>query len=309
MTTMHHGDNKSLPFPTPLVEKHRPRRIEDFVGLVKPKRILEAFVKKPFDSAWFFLGPSGVGKTTLAMALGEQINAYVYQIASRTCDLEAVEHVAHICSLIPFNFTTGKPCNHNLVIVNEAEQMTPSAQNFFLSKLDATAPPPRTIFIFTANSTQGLDERFLSRCRQLDFSADSLEGELEEYLSNIYKREGGKYPINFCDIAKAAKFNVRTAINSLETELLIGTNRKGLPSGDLKILPVHTHFCKGNCKKIWKHPDPACDLPYRSVCPECGGAKTIGTERARKAWITIKKNAVKEHLEKEQKSKKKVKGA
>ena len=280
---------KSLPFPEPLVEKHRPRRIEDFVGLVKPKRILEAFVKKPFDSAWFFLGPSGVGKTTLAMALGEQINAYVYQIASRTCDLEAVEHVAHICSLIPFNFTTGKPCNHNLVIVNEAEQMTPSAQNFFLSKLDATAPPPRTIFIFTANSTQGLDERFLSRCRQLDFTADSLEGELEEYLSNIYKREGGKYPINFCDIAKAAKFNVRTAINSLETELLIGTNRKGLPSVDLKILPVHTHDCE-KCHKPWKCSELKCKLPHLTICPTCGGASSIGSLRAQKAWRTIRRN-------------------
>ncbi len=280
---------KLLPFPTPLVEKHRPRRIEDFVGLVKPKRILEAFIKKPFDSAWFFLGPSGVGKTTLAMALGEQINAYVHQIASRTCDLEAVEHVAHICSLIPFNFTTGKPCSYNLVIVNEADQMTPSAQNFFLSKLDATAPPPRTIFVFTANSTQGLDERFLSRCRQLDFSADSLEGELEEYLSKIYKREGGKYPINFCDIAKAAKFNVRTAINSLETELLIGTKRKGLPSGDLKILPVHTHDCE-KCHKPWKCSELKCKLPHLTVCPTCGGASSIGSLRAQKAWRTIRRN-------------------
>jgi len=278
-----------LNFPQSLTERYRPRRISDFLGLHKPKRILEAFIKNPFDAAFFFLGPSGVGKTTLAMALGEQINAYVHQIASRTCDLEAVERVAHICSLIPFNFTTGKPCSYNLVIVNEADQMTLSAQNFFLSKLDATAPPPRTIFVFTANSTQGLDERFLSRCRQVDFSADSLEGELEEYLSKIYKREGGKYPINFCDIAKAAKFNVRTAINSLETELLIGSNRKGLPSGDLKILPEHIHDCE-KCHKPWKCSEMKCKLPHSSICPTCGGASTIGTERARKAWATIRKN-------------------
>lgn len=49
--------------------------------------------------------------------------------------------------------------------------MTPAAQLAFLSKLDATAFPPNTIFIFTCNSVDSLEARFLSRCRRVDFSS------------------------------------------------------------------------------------------------------------------------------------------
>ena len=47
--------------------------------------------------------------------------------------------------------------------------MTPAAQLALLSKLDATAFPPNTVFIFTCNSTDGLEPRFLPRCRVIEF--------------------------------------------------------------------------------------------------------------------------------------------
>ena len=42
------------------------------------------------------------------------------------------------------------------MLVDEADRMTPAAQLALLSKLDATAIPPNTIFIFTCNETDGL---------------------------------------------------------------------------------------------------------------------------------------------------------
>ena len=39
--------------------------------------------------------------------------------------------------------------------------MTPAAQLALLSKLDATAFPPNTVFIFTCNETGNLEPRFL----------------------------------------------------------------------------------------------------------------------------------------------------
>jgi len=55
----------TLPFPQSLAEKYRPRTIAEFVGLDKPKRILAKFAVQPYPSAWLFVGPSGVGKTSM----------------------------------------------------------------------------------------------------------------------------------------------------------------------------------------------------------------------------------------------------
>ena len=58
----------NLAFPQSLSEKYRPQTIAEFVGLEKPKKILGKFAAKPYASAWLFVGPSGVGKTSMALA-------------------------------------------------------------------------------------------------------------------------------------------------------------------------------------------------------------------------------------------------
>jgi DNA polymerase III gamma/tau subunit len=63
-----------LDFPASLSERYRPRLLEDFIGLDKPKRVLSKFAAKPFPNAAFlFVGPSGTGKTSMALALCEAI--------------------------------------------------------------------------------------------------------------------------------------------------------------------------------------------------------------------------------------------
>lgn len=292
---------RGLPFPTPLYEKYRPRRIEDFIGLVKPKIVLGAFIKEPFDSSWFLIGPSGTGKTTAAEAVAEQIDAEIHQIPSRSCDLATIAAVTRSCHNAAFNFKTGRAHKFHAVIVNECDGMTNAAQDWLLSKLDSSDPPPRTAFFFTANSRQGLEERFITRCTTLEFTRDSLEDELAPYLAKVYKKEGGRHPLDFGAIAKASNFNVRDALNKIQMELLIGTNRKGLPNEELKIIPSHSHDCE-KCRKPWKHTELKCKLPHSTICPECGGSATNGQERAKKAWETIRKNVA---AELKQKSKRK----
>lgn len=296
---------KSLPFPEPLHEKYRPRRLRDFIGLLKVKRTLESFIKNPFPHAWFFLGGSGLGKTALAQAIAEEINGQLHEVPSAECNLDRVLKETSMCQYGAFNFEKGGYCTWHVLAVHEADRMTGSAQDSLLSKMDSTAWPPQTIFIFTANSQSNLEKRFMSRCSVLEFDSETMEGELEEHLAKIYKKEGGKHPVDFHKIAKATNYNVRDALNKLQVELLIGTNRKGLPTEDLKILPEHTHDCS-KCHKPWKCTQLKCKLPHETVCPTCGGSTTVGQERAKKAWVTIKKKAVEEH---EQKSKRKGKAA
>ena len=45
----------TLNFPVPLKEKLCAQPVDEFIGPHKPKKILQAFIKEPFDSAWLFV--------------------------------------------------------------------------------------------------------------------------------------------------------------------------------------------------------------------------------------------------------------
>lgn len=202
-------------FPQSLAERYRPRTIVDFVGLERPKKILSQFAANPYQSAWLFVGPPGVGKTSMALALAAQIGAEIHHIPSQKCNAQAIDDTCRMCAYIPLSG------GFHLVIVDEADRMTPAAQLALLSKLDATDAPPNTIWIFTCNATDGLEPRFLSRTRQLEFSSYGLANEATRLLESIWQREAhGATSPNFARIVKESANNLRDALMCLETELL-----------------------------------------------------------------------------------------
>jgi replication-associated recombination protein RarA len=205
----------TLPFPMPLAEKYRPRLIAQFVGLDKPKRILSKFAANPYQSAWSFIGSPGTGKTTMALALAETLKAEVHHIPSQQCNVGNVEDVIRQCWYVPVSG------GFHLVLVDEADKMSNAAQLHFLSKLDATAFPPQTIFIFTCNAIDGLEARFLSRTRQIEFSSYGLAAEATRLLESIWQCEAnGASAPNCARIVKESSNNIRDALMCLETELL-----------------------------------------------------------------------------------------
>ena len=110
----------TLPFPQSLAEKYRPRTIAEFVGLDKPKHILAKFAAQPYQSAWLFVGPSGVGKTSMAQALCSQIKGELTHIPSQKCTAQAIEEACYHCHFVPL---TG---GFHVVLIDEADRMTPS---------------------------------------------------------------------------------------------------------------------------------------------------------------------------------------
>jgi replication-associated recombination protein RarA len=203
-------------FPQSLTEKYRPRSIDGFVGLEKPRKILSKLVSNPFPSAWLFVGPSGTGKTTMGLALAESIPAELHHIPSQDCNLENIERTRKTCQYVP---QLGKKVH--LVLVDEADRMTPAAQHSLLSKLDATNFPPNTIFVFTCNSTDGLEPRFLSRCHVVEFSSYGMSTGLVSLLESVWTAESGSDARpNFARIVKESNNNAREALMRLETELM-----------------------------------------------------------------------------------------
>jgi DNA polymerase III delta prime subunit len=156
-----------------------------------------------------------VGKTSMALALCAEIRAELHHIPSQRCNAEAIEKACHDCHFVPL---TG---GLHVVLIDEADRMTPAAQLALLSKLDATAFPPNTIFIFTCNSTDGLEARFLSRCRVIEFSSYGMAGEIAVYLDTVWHAEGGNGNApDLTRLAKESRNNVRDALMKLEVELM-----------------------------------------------------------------------------------------
>ena len=205
-----------LEFPQPLADKYRPRTIADFIGLDKAKRVLANFAQRPRNAAFLFSGPSGTGKTTMALALCDAIGGELIHIPSQHCTVIELEDALRLTQYVPMS---GK--RFWFILVDEADQMTDKAQLALLSRLDSTGRIDGCVFVFTCNSTDGLEPRFLSRCLPIDFSSYGMASEIAEYLANVWHAEGGNGNApDFSRLAKECRNNVRDCLGRLEVELL-----------------------------------------------------------------------------------------
>jgi DNA polymerase III gamma/tau subunit len=200
-----------------LTEKYRPHSTSDFVGLDKAKRLCAKLAANPFDSAWMFCGASGTGKTTIALALAEEMSAELHHIPSQGCTVAAVAELRHKLAYCP---AIGRKVH--LVLIDEADQMSLPAQLAFLSILDSTNRPQQTIFIFTCNETTRFEDRFLSRVVSIDFSSYGLAKDAAALLSRVWDAEaGGAEAPNFARIVKESNNNIRAALMELQKELML----------------------------------------------------------------------------------------
>jgi replication-associated recombination protein RarA len=209
-------------FPAPLADKYKPNRVVEFMQ-VFPRNVMLSLLRNPKPGAWFFLGASGLGKTEMALAVANELPAQLTHVASKDCDLERVRRIKLACNYVPHDmFNPERRCRMHVVIVDEADQMSGPAQLAFLSLLDATGFPPNTIFIFTGNSTAGLEDRFMSRVKMLPFSKEGMAPKIIELLTAIWAQEGGtpENAPNFARLVKDSKNSCRDCINTLEIELM-----------------------------------------------------------------------------------------
>lgn len=198
-----------------LVEKYRPQTISEFVGMDDPRADAAALVRNPYASAWYFVGSSGTGKTSLALAIAAELKAEVHHVPSQSCTVDVVKALRSRLQL------TSMFSKWKVVIVDEAEEMSAAAENAWLSLTDSTNRPPDTIIIFTANGTDKLSnpERFLSRCDVVKFSTHGLAKDATALLETIWEQETAGLTVdapNFARIVKESNNNIRESLQVLQ---------------------------------------------------------------------------------------------
>jgi len=217
-------------FPQRLTEKYQPKLIDSFVGLDKPKRWASTIIRSPRPCSAVFVGPAGIGKSTFAMALAEAIPAELIHVPAQKCTADMVDTIGERIAYMP---RPGRVLW--LCLIEEADQMTDKAQLAFLSKTDETATlrptfgggmeqgeAPPVIIIFTCNTTEGLERRFLSRSTVLQFSSHGVQPDAVKHLERIWLAEAGTMDgaPNLARIVKEANGNIREAMNVMELELM-----------------------------------------------------------------------------------------
>lgn len=205
----------------PLTSKYQPKLISEFAGLDKPKKILSRFVLNPSEDAWYFHGASGTGKSTMALAMASALNAQVVHVPSQRCNVAALEELRSECSHLPM-FGAWR-----LVLIDEADHMSEAAKLSFLSLLDCTERPVKTIFVFTSNEEDlgqsEFEKRFLSRVKAVKFSTYGINGDGTALLRRVWEAEGGSGPEpDFKRILNDNAQNIRAGLNAVELQLMEG---------------------------------------------------------------------------------------
>jgi len=177
------------------VEKYRPQVIEDCILPDDTKKTFKEFVAKGEIPNLLLAGPPGVGKTTIAKALCNELGAdcYVINGSDEGRFLDTVRNQAkNFASTVSL---TGSS-KHKVIIIDEADNTGNDVQLLLRANIEAFYNNCR--FIFTCNYKNKIIEPLHSRCAVIDFSIKGKEkaklaGSFFKRLQDILDAEGIEY--------------------------------------------------------------------------------------------------------------------
>ena len=165
------------------VEKYRPKTIEDCILPEATKKTFQEFLNKGEIPNMLLAGPPGIGKTTVAKALCNELGVDVYVIngSDEGRFLDTVRNNAkNFASTVSLSSTA----KHKVIIIDEADNTTNDVQLLLRAFTEEFSGNCR--FVFTCNYKNKIISPLHSRCAVVEFSIKGKEK--AQLAAGFYKR-------------------------------------------------------------------------------------------------------------------------
>lgn len=234
------------------VEKYRPKDLSGYVFRDEhQKEQISHWVKEGSIPHLLFSGNAGIGKTTLARILLNELNINELDVleinASRVNSVEDVRNkITNFVQMIPFG-------NFKVVLLDEADYLSPNAQAALRGVMEEYHTTAR--FILTCNYPNRIIPALHSRCQGFHIEKVDIT-EFTARVATILVEESIEFELDTLDtFVKATYPDLRKCINMVQMNSLSGnlhTPEKGdTGDADYKIEMVEL-FKKGKINEARK---------------------------------------------------------
>lgn len=201
------------------VEKYRPAKLDGYVFRDNhQKQQVEGWVKQGTIPHLLFSGNAGIGKTTLAKILFNELDVNPLDIleinASRTNSVEDVrDKIVNFVQMIPFG-------DFKVVLLDEADYLSPNAQAALRGVMEEYHTTAR--FILTCNYPNRIIPALHSRCQGFHIERVDVT-EFTARVAEILITESVEFDIDTLDtFVKATYPDLRKCINMVQMNSLDG---------------------------------------------------------------------------------------
>ncbi len=240
------------------VEKYRPQKVEDCILPTEVKTTFRSFIEQGEIPNLLLSGTAGVGKTTIAKALCNELGADFY-IINGSDEGRFLDTVRNQAKTFASTVSLTSESRHKVLIIDEADNTTPDVQLLLRASIEEFQKNCR--FIFTCNFKNKIIEPLHSRTTVIDFnvrgkSKQALAGQFFERCRDILTREEVRYNDKVVATVVQKYFpDFRRTLNELQRYSSTGTIDTGILAalGDAKIdsLVDHLRNKKFNDVKKW----------------------------------------------------------
>jgi len=202
----------------PWVELYRPVKIKDIVGNSEAVARLEVIAREGNMPNLILAGPPGTGKTTSIHCVAHEMLGDSYKDAVlelNASDERGIDTVREKIKMFAQQKVSLPPGKHKIIILDEADSMTPQAQQALRRIMEIYSHSTR--FALACNLSTKITEPIQSRCAIVRYTRLSDDQILKRILE-IIKQE----KVTFDDegleaILFTADGDMRQAINSLQS--------------------------------------------------------------------------------------------